>query len=170
MISAAMRWLVPSAVVVAAVSAAAVSASALANPVARPAAVITATGRVTQLDLSTIRVGRTSCSYSAKSAELAEQFDVGENVTIVCVRGVLSKIGLQPIGAGHPSSGSIIVAPVEGGRPAPAGSASASGPTATGSAEGPITALTATSITVGGVTCPFSASSPIAPELAVGDF
>lgn len=110
-------------------------------------------GRVTSLDLSHVTVGHTSCSLNSSRIEaLAQSFAVGENLAISCAHGVLQTIKLAPLkGPGH-----AVASVGNGGPSAAAGSLSCSSITRYGSASGPITCMTAGSVTIGEVTCPIT--------------
>lgn len=140
-----MRWLL----IVAAVLGIC-PAAVCAAPVSRSAFTIVV-GRVSSLDLSQVTVGHTSCSlHSRRTEALAQTFAVGENLAISCARGVLQTIKLEPLkGSNH-----AVAVVGNGGQAAAAGSLSCSSVTSDGSASGPITCMTAGSISIGDVTCP----------------
>lgn len=120
----------------------------------RPLLLQTTTGRITALDLSQVTVGRMTCSLTVKTAVQAGTFAVGENVSIGCLGKALKTIKLAPITNGHALLPISITVPSS----LSASNSSAAKPsvvTSSASAQGAITALTPTSITIGDVTCPF---------------
>jgi hypothetical protein len=150
-----------------------------------------ATGRVTRLDLTHITVDRLTCQLSGKSAALAGDFAVGENVSIGCARGVLRTIALAPVltGSGralppihilttfpaHSAPTTKASTSWSGGIIALGGTTPASTPTSVDQ-TGPITSLDPTQISVNGVSCPFYAadlgttSQSLAQRLAAAPF
>jgi CHAP domain len=73
------------------------SAFTATKPLSQATRAITVTGRITTLGLTQLSVSGNTCSLTRKSAALAQSFDVGENVTISCLRGTLEAITLTPI-------------------------------------------------------------------------
>ena len=121
---------------------------------ARPLLLQTTTGRITALNLSKITVGRMTCSLTVKTAALAGTFAVGENVSIGCLGKALKTMKLAPVTSGHALPPITITAPSS----LPVSRVSVATPsvvTSSASAQGAITALTPTSISIGDVTCPF---------------
>jgi hypothetical protein len=161
-----MRRLVTLIVLVGIASAVAGSATAASRPAPAPTLALSATGTVHALDLSRITVGRTTCSFTNRGiASLAGTFAVGESVSISCVRGVLQTIKLASITNGHakpPVSASVASA-------ASVATSEAASMTNSQSAHGPIVAITATSITVGDVSCPFNVANVHFPQVQVGE-
>ena len=130
----------------------------------RPLLVQTTTGRIHTLDFSHVTVGRMTCSLTVKTAALARTFALGENVSIGCLGKALKTMKLAPVTSGHALPPITITAPAT--LPSPKSStATPSVVTSSASAQGAITALTPTSITIGDVTCPFH---PPAAQFQVG--
>ena len=159
------------------------------------------TGDITKLGSSRLSVGRLTCVVPMTSVILSGHFSLGERVTIDCLGDVLRLIkhdvptdivGTSPPGgSGTPatstsgangangtSSNSVVTATSTSGNAtsiaiASASSGSGGEMTTSVSAEGAVTAITSTSISIGQATCPFDPSSypsqsPVA-QLQVGD-
>jgi len=116
------------------------------------------TGRITAAGLSQIDVNGVKCTLDSKSAALAANFAVGENVRIGCLGKVLQTIKLEPISGGH--AGPAIT--ITGTPPVKVPTQLQIAVTSSQTANGAITAITAYSITIGDVTCP---SSPQVEQL-----
>ena len=176
-----MRWLVTLTLLAGGLSAAAQSSAAPSKPVPQTTVLTTTTGRITYLGLSRLSVGRTTCSLTSKSAALAQSFDVGENVTVSCLRNRLQTIKLAPITSGSTHS---VTFTKSSGAPTTGAPTTTTGPhnllslsytignvtlggtantvansggqvASTASATGPITAISSTAISVGDATCQF---------------
>jgi hypothetical protein len=145
-------------------------------------AAVTATGIVSRLDLVQIAVGRTTCALGRKTMGVAQGFAVGEHVTIGCLGGVLRRITLAPVksgpsfsvrtigvvGAASAATPATLPSPSKGSLSWSSGSAQlgqspASPATApvTLNANGAITSLDPTGVTIDGVTCSFFGSTTV---------
>ncbi len=163
-----MRWLLALSVLVGIVPLTIGSATAAAKAAPPAATLKLASGTITRLDFGQVRVGRTTCSLSAKSAKLVGNFAVGEHVTIRCSGDLLRTIKLQPVTSGPAASVPVV------GTPGPVSPPratywQATAPTSATGTHGQITSITSTTITIGDVTCSFPGGTPFLSQLNVGD-
>jgi len=154
----------------------------------------TTTGEVTRLGRTQISVGRLTCHTPATGLLLPGQFTLGDRVTIGCLGGFLRSIRLRLGAQGAATNGSGGATVIQGANgtssnvssSATGGNSSAvsisSSSSSTGgtsqvttsvAAEGPVTAISSSSISIGAATCPFDPASyppqSAVAQLQVGD-
>lgn len=159
-----MRLFAALVVGVGALAAIAAPAGASKKP-ALPTVLEATTGRITALDMSHVAVGRVDCRITSKTAALAGNFAVGENVVVRCLGKTLETIKLAPLTGGH--AGQPIR--ITGQAPASTPTRSTDPIVSSESIHGAVTSVTATSVTIGEVTCPIDATMQVTAQLRIGE-